>query len=251
MAATSDEEMDSLLSNFGKIFEDFKSSIAEIQSLKSNCIAEMKRREALEITCNNIKQENERLSKLYTESLNNLAEQLERRTKCQSLREELKRVSDERLHQDDEHRKAIELLKQDYDAKVGLLEGQIRGLLLEKATSEATINLLREDLAAHKTHIQTLAKRFDRIQFDVESKYNLEIQDLKDCLMIEQEEKNELSKKLQELEKEVLISRTNLVEHQRDTISSRLVETLQLKIMKLRKEKEILKRKLPGSEEDG
>lgn len=31
---------------------------------------------------------------------------------------------------------------------------------------------------------------------------NLEIQDLKDCLMIEQEEKNELSKKLQELEKE-------------------------------------------------
>lgn len=31
---------------------------------------------------------------------------------------------------------------------------------------------------------------------------NLEIQDLKDCLLIEQEEKNELSKKLQELEKE-------------------------------------------------
>ena len=31
---------------------------------------------------------------------------------------------------------------------------------------------------------------------------DLEIQDLKDCLMIEQEEKNELSRKIQELEKE-------------------------------------------------
>jgi hypothetical protein len=31
---------------------------------------------------------------------------------------------------------------------------------------------------------------------------NLELLDLKDCLLIEQEEKNELSKKIQELEKE-------------------------------------------------
>ena len=45
-----------------------------------------------------------------------------------------------------------------------------RGLLLEKATNEATINLLRQDLTAHKTHVQTLAKRLDRVHFDVESK---------------------------------------------------------------------------------
>ena len=45
-----------------------------------------------------------------------------------------------------------------------------RGLLLEKATNEATINLLRQDLTAHKTHVQTLAKRLDRVYFDVESK---------------------------------------------------------------------------------
>jgi hypothetical protein len=31
---------------------------------------------------------------------------------------------------------------------------------------------------------------------------HLELQDLKDCLMVEQEEKNELNKKLQGLEKE-------------------------------------------------
>jgi hypothetical protein len=45
-----------------------------------------------------------------------------------------------------------------------------RGLMLEKATNEATINLLRQDLVAHKSHMQTLAKRFDRVHFDVESK---------------------------------------------------------------------------------
>lgn len=35
---------------------------------------------------------------------------------------------------------------------------------------------------------------------------NLEIQDLKDCLTIEQEEKNDLNKKLQDLEKDCEIS---------------------------------------------
>ena len=35
---------------------------------------------------------------------------------------------------------------------------------------------------------------------------NLEVQDLKDCLTVEQEEKNELNKKLQDLEKECEVS---------------------------------------------
>ncbi|XP_075643419.1 protein At-4/1 isoform X2 [Castanea sativa] len=247
-----------LLPNFDLIYQDFKNAIAEIELLRSNSNAELKIREALEFTTHSLRQENERLSKLQSESLRNLAEQLERRTKCQSLKEELKRVSDERLHQEyvssdcnlyREHRKSMDLLKRDYMTKVGDLEAQIQGLLLEKATNEATINLLRQDLTAHKTQVQTLAKRLDRVHFDVESKYDLEIQDLKDCLMIEQEEKNELSRKIQELEKELLISRTKLVEQQRDTVSSRLVETLKLKIMKLRKENEILRRQLPCSED--
>uniref|UniRef100_A0A2N9G3E9 Protein At-4/1 n=1 Tax=Fagus sylvatica TaxID=28930 RepID=A0A2N9G3E9_FAGSY len=241
MAASNDEEMDSLLSSFDLIYQDFKSGIAEIELLKSNCNAEVRKREALQITCHALKQENQRLTKLQSESLHNLAEQ--------GLKDELKRVSDERLHQDYEHRKAMDLLKQDYMTKIGDLEGQIRGLLLEKATNQATVNLLRQDLAAHKTHIHTLAKRLDHVHFDVDSKYNLELLDLKDCLLIEQEEKNELSKKIQELEKELLISRTKLVEQQRDMVSSRLVETLKLKIMKLRKENEILRRKLSCSEE--
>lgn len=43
-------------------------------------------------------------------------------------------------------------------------------LLHEKAASEATVNQLRHDLAAHKTHMQNLANRLDRVHFDVESK---------------------------------------------------------------------------------
>ncbi|KAK4592051.1 hypothetical protein RGQ29_016509 [Quercus rubra] len=201
--SSSEEEMESvLLPNFDLIYQDFKNAIAEIELLKSNSNAELKIREALQFTIHSLRQENERLSKLQSESLHNLADQLERRTKCQSLKEELKRVGDERLHQEYEHRKSMDLLKRDYMTKVGDLEAQIQGLLLEKATNEATISLLRQDLTAHKTHVQTLAKRLDRVHFDVESKYDLEIQDLKDCLMIEQEEKNELNRKIQKLEKE-------------------------------------------------
>ncbi|KAL4313166.1 hypothetical protein GQ457_01G034800 [Hibiscus cannabinus] len=68
--------------------------------------------------------------------------------------------------------------------------------------------------------------------------------------MVEQEEKNELNKKnYRKLKRNViLISRTKLGEQQQDSASSREVETLELKIMKLRKENEILKRKFSSME---
>ncbi|XP_044471414.1 protein At-4/1 isoform X2 [Mangifera indica] len=203
MTATTDP-MESLLSNFDQIYEDFKSSIAEIKLLRSNCNGEIKKREALEITCHSLKQENERLTKLYTVSLNNLADQLEYHSKCQIMKEEHKKVNNEHRTKEDELRRAIDSLKEDYSKKIKDLESQISGLLLEKATNEATLDHLRQDLVAHKTHMQTLATRLDQVHFDVESKYNLEIQDLKDCLLLEQEEKNELNKKLQDLEKECM-----------------------------------------------
>ncbi|KAM5553673.1 hypothetical protein ABKV19_025754 [Rosa sericea] len=248
MAATTDEEMDSLLSTVDQIYQDFKDGVAEIQSVKSTCIAEAKKREALEFTCNNLKQENERLTRMYTESLNDLADQLERRSTCQGLKEELKRVRDECLSKEEEHRKAMELVKQDCAAKVEELEAQIRGFLVEKAKNEATIDHLRQDLAAHKSHMHVMASRLDQVQLDVETKYVFEIQDLKDCIAIEQEEKNELNRKLQDLEKEMLVSRSKLVQQQRDLNSNWQVETLKTKLMKLRKENEILKRKLHSDE---
>lgn len=249
MAATTDEEMDSLLSTVDQIYQDFSNGVAEIQSVKSTCNAEAQKRQALEFACNSLKQENERLTRMYTESLNDLADQLERRSACLSLKAELKRIRDECLSKEEEHKKAMELVKQDCAAKVDDLEAQIRGFLVEKAKNEATINHLQQDLAAQKSHMHVMASRLDQVQLDVETKYVFEIQDLKDCLAIEQEEKNELSTKLHELEKEMLVSRSKLVEQQRDSSSNWQVETLKTKLMKLRKENEILKRKLLHSDE--
>ncbi|XP_017982561.1 PREDICTED: protein At-4/1 isoform X3 [Theobroma cacao] len=218
MAGTSDTYTDSLLSGFDQIYNDFKRGIQEIQFLKSNWNAEIKRREALEITCHSLKQDNARLTKLYTESLRNLAEQLENHTKCQRFKEELLRRNDEYHAKEEEYKRAMELLKQDYVKKIGDLEAKVRGLLLEKATNEATTNHLRKDLATQRGHAQVLSKRLDQLHSDEESK--------------------------------LLISRTKLAEQQQDSASSRQVETLKLKIMKLRKENEILKRKL-SSLDDG
>ncbi|CAL5328621.1 unnamed protein product [Camellia sinensis] len=243
MAATSDEEMESLLRSFDHIYDDVKIGIAQIQSLQSNCIAEVNNRQVLQLISNSLKLDNERLTKLYTESLNKLADQLERRTNCQSLKEELERMRIEYLWKENEYMNAMESLQQGCAAKINDLETQIR------AADEATIKQLHEDLDLHKIHLESLTSKLEQVHFDVESRYHREIQDLKDCLMAEQEEKNELNKKLQNLDKELLIIRTKLSDHQRDLTSNRQVETLKQKIMKLRKGNEVLQRQLHGLKE--
>ncbi|KAJ0800436.1 hypothetical protein HanPI659440_Chr03g0103011 [Helianthus annuus] len=95
MAATSDEALDSLLSDFDQIHTDFIKQTFDIQTLQSSRKSEIQRREAVEFTLNTLKSENERVMKLYTGSISKLANQLERRNDCQSLKEELKRVNDE------------------------------------------------------------------------------------------------------------------------------------------------------------
>ncbi|KAM7473400.1 hypothetical protein LguiB_020643 [Lonicera macranthoides] len=77
----------------------------------------------------------------------------------------------------------------------------------------------------------------------MECSNEFEIQDLKDCISIEQEEKNESNKKLQCIERELLISKTKVVEQQRDTSTSRSIQILKQKIMKLRKDNELLERR--------
>ncbi|GMP36739.1 hypothetical protein CsSME_00008760 [Camellia sinensis var. sinensis] len=149
----------------------------------------------------------------------------------------------------DEYMTAMESLQQGCAAKINDLETQIRGFLIQKAADEATIKQLHEDLDLHKIHLESLTSKLEQVHFDVESRYHREIQDLKDCLMAEQEEKNELNKKLQNLDKEMLIIRTKLSDHQRDLTSNRQVETLKQKIMKLRKGNEVLQRQLHGLKE--
>ncbi|CAN6879815.1 unnamed protein product [Brassica oleracea] len=247
MAATSDEQMRLLLSSFDQIYEDFESGMNEMSVFRSRSNVETSRREALEISNKTLKEENERLKKLYTESLNNFVDQLEHRTKCHGLKEELKRVNDENRSKEHEHRNALESLMQKHVAKVEELENKIRSLLVEKATNEMVIDRLRQDLAANKSHIQAMSRKLDRVYSEVESKYEVEVQDLKDCLLMEQEEKIDITNRLQSLQKELVISRTTVAEKQRDTTSYRQVETLKQKLMKLRKENEILKRKLSSS----
>ncbi|XP_022635922.1 protein At-4/1 isoform X2 [Vigna radiata var. radiata] len=223
MAATSDEEMESLLSAFDQIYEDAKSSISEMQLLQSHYNAELKMRESLQVASNALKSEKDRLAKLYSESLKNLADQ--------------------------GYRKDTGLLKREYEQQISCLEAQVKESLHEKATYEATISQLHGDLAAHKSHMQVIAMRLDQLNVEVESKYNSEIQDLKECLAVEQEEKNELNRKIQNLEKELLICKAKLVDQQQEMTANWQVETLKQKIMKLRKENEVLKRKLSHSEE--
>ncbi|KAJ9556855.1 hypothetical protein OSB04_011469 [Centaurea solstitialis] len=205
------------------------------------------------------------MMKLYTESINKLANQvklLERRNNYRRLKEELMRVNDEHTREVIEFRNAISLLKHDYQNRIKDLEVQIKDMLAQKTANESTISQLHQDLVAHKNHVEALAKRLDRVHCDTSTSFcranecdaffldQLEIQDLKDCLMIEQEEKNGLNRKLQSLEKELLISKTKLAENKQDLSSSRHVETLKQKVMTLRKENEVLKRRLLGSKED-
>ncbi|XP_027339516.1 protein At-4/1 [Abrus precatorius] len=249
MAATSDEEMESLLCAFDQIYEDAKSGVSEMQLLQSNYNAEFKMRESLQVACNTLKTENERMAKLYAESLKNLADQLDYRTKCLNLKEELERIKNEVVHKEDGLRQGVELFKREYEEKIARLEAQVKASLHEKATYEATISQLHGDLAARESHMQVLANRLDQIHVEVESKYSSEVQDLKECLAVEQEEKNELNRKVQHLEKELLICKAKMVDQQQEMTSNWQVETLKQKIMKLRKENEVLKRKFSHLEE--
>ncbi|XAR63752.1 hypothetical protein NMG60_11023806 [Bertholletia excelsa] len=183
------------------------------------------------------------------EAVNKLADQFAWRTNCHSLKEELERVRNELRRIENEYRTDTGSLKQDHASKIEDLETQITGFLIQKAEDEATIKQLHQDLSVHKTHIGSLTSKLDQVYFDVESRYRHEIQDLKDCLLVEQEEKKELNRTIQNLEKELLISRTKLADQQRDLTSTRYNETLKQKIMKLRKENEVLRRQLSGLKE--
>lgn len=238
------EEFDSILSDFDQIYDDCKKRAEEIQSLQSDCNVEVKKREALQFSLISLKSENERLAKIYTECLNKMVDQVERDCNFKRLKEEVNRLRDESARKENEHMNTIELLKKEYAAQITDMETQIRSCLIQKTSNEATIVQLHQDLAAHRKHIEALSTRLERVHLDVELKYQNENQDLRDCLSIEQEEKNELNRRLQDIEKELLVSKTKLGEQQQDLTSSRNVETLKQKIMRLRKENEVLKRQL-------
>ncbi|KAM3289616.1 protein At-4/1 isoform X2 [Capsicum chacoense] len=216
----------------------------ELQTLQAEYITESTKRQALEFTIQSLQSENDRLRKLYTESLNKFSDKIETHSSCQRLKEELKRVRHEFFQKENEYRRTIESLKRDHAERIQDLESQIRKYQTEEAVNVTTINQLHRDLTEHRSQVEALRKNLGQVSADVDSRYHYEIQDLKDCLLVEQEEKNELNKKLQDMEKELFVSRTKLVEYQQDSTSSQHMHTLKQKIMKLRKENELLKRQI-------
>ncbi|PHT32493.1 hypothetical protein CQW23_28830 [Capsicum baccatum] len=239
-----DEVTESLLSSFDQIYDEYKKRIMELQTLQAEYITESTKRQALEFTIQSLQSENDRLRKLYTESLNKFSDKIETHSSCQRLKEELKRVRHEFFQKENEYRRTIESLKRDHAERIQDLESQIRKYQTEEAVNETTINQLHRDLTEHRSQVEALRKNLGQVSADVDSRYHYEIQDLKDCLLVEQEEKNELNKKLQDMEKELFVSRTKLVEYQQDSTSSQHMHTLKQKIMKLRKENELLKRQI-------
>ncbi|XP_020264607.1 protein At-4/1 [Asparagus officinalis] len=208
----------------------------------------MARREAFEASCNALRTDNGRLRKLYAESLTKLTSQIKHHKKCQSLKEELGKTSERLLTLKDEYRKTIEMLDQENERKINDLEKQISCYCLQRASDENVIKKLQQELSAHETQIYNLTRNLEEVTANVDFKYNREMQELKDWIIVEQEEKKQLYKKLQDAENELQTMRNKQAEQQRESISIRQVETLKQKIMRLRKENESLKRQKQGSD---
>ncbi|XP_057536623.1 protein At-4/1 [Amaranthus tricolor] len=237
MALLNDEEMENLLCLADQISNDFEIGINEIQTLKSNFNAEINRRQSLELKCSTLSRENERLKDFHLETLNNLLLQLQERGKSHNLKEELQKLTRESFRKDEDHRIAIESLNQNHDEKIRVLEGQINEILSQKGSDEATIYQLHHELISLRNRLK-----------DVEEKYRGEVDDLRDCVIAEQEEKKELSKKVRELEKELLVSKTKMVDRQSSS-SDKQLDMMKQKMMKLRRENEVLRRQLIASKE--
>ncbi|KAL2932502.1 Protein At-4/1 [Bienertia sinuspersici] len=237
MAVTSDEQMENLLNLADQISDDFERGINEIQNLKSNLNAEINLRQSLELNCSTLRRENERLKNLHLETLNNILLQLQQKGNSQSLKEELQKLTRESSKKAEDHRIAMESLKRIHDEKTRVFEAQIREISSQKRDDEATIYQLHHELIALRNRLK-----------DVEEKYRGENDDLRDCIFAEQEEKKELSKKVRDLEKELLVSKTQMVD-QHSSSSDKQMDLLKQKMMKLRRENEVLKRQLLASKE--
>lgn len=246
--ATGDEELKSLLQNFNRVSQGYKDALMEVQALRVNCSTEFERREALESHITDLKKDNERLRRLYTETLFKFTNQVKFHAEAQSLKEELEKANSRLLSMEEEHKRETEQLKHSSEMNINALENKLSHALVQQASGEAAMKKLKLELSAHKSHIDMLGSRLEQVTADVHSQYKNEIQDLRDVISVEQEEKKDMHRKLQNAENELRITRMKQAEQQRDSVSVQHVETLKQKVMKLRKENESLKRRLASSE---
>ncbi|CAN6234015.1 unnamed protein product [Urochloa humidicola] len=247
-AKVGDEELESLLRNFHRVSQGYKDALMEVQTLGVNYSTESKKREALESHIADLKRDNERLRRLYTETLFKFTNQVKFHAEAQSLKEELEKANSRLLSMEEEHKREVEQLKHSSEMNSNALENELSHALVQQATDEAATKQLKLELGAHKAHIDMLSSRLEQVTADVHSQYKNETQDLRDMIAVEQEEKKEMHRKLQNAENELRIMRIRQAEQERDSISVQHVETLKQKVMKLRKENESLKRRLASSE---
>uniref|UniRef100_A0A0D9VC81 Uncharacterized protein n=1 Tax=Leersia perrieri TaxID=77586 RepID=A0A0D9VC81_9ORYZ len=237
-AAGGDEELESLLRNFHRFSQGYKDALMEAQGLRVNYTSESERRQALESHIADLKSDNERLRRLYTETLFKFTNQMKFHTESRNLKEELEKAKTSLLSMEEEYKREIEQLKLSSEMNCNALENKLNCALVQQATNEAVIKQLNLELEAHKAHIDMLSSRLEEVTADVHQHYKHEVQDLKDVIIVEQEEKNDMHRKLQNAENELRILKTKQAEQQRDSISVQHVETLKQKVMKLRKENE-------------
>ncbi|EEC72487.1 hypothetical protein OsI_05854 [Oryza sativa Indica Group] len=248
--AAGDEELESLLRNFHRFSQGYKDALVEAQALRVNCSSESERRQALESHVADLKSDNERLRRLYTETLFKFTNQMKFHTESRNLKEELEKANTRLLSMEEEYKREIEQLKLGSEMNSNDLENKLSCAVVQQATNEAVIKQLNLELETHKAHIDMLNSRLEQVTADVHQQYKNEIQDLKDVVIVEQEEKNDMHRKLQNTENELRIMKMKQAEQQRDSISVQHVETLKQKVMKFRKENESLKRRLAISELD-
>ncbi|XP_062224071.1 protein At-4/1-like isoform X2 [Phragmites australis] len=228
----------------------YKDALMEVQALRVNYSTESKKREVLESRITDLQRDNERLRRLYTETLFKFTNQVKFHAESQSLKEELEKANSRLLSMEEYHKKEIEQLKHSNEMNSNALESELSRALVQQATDEAAMKQLKLELSAHRAHIDMLSSRLEQVTADVHSQYKNEIQDLRDVIAVEQEEKKGMLRKLQNAENELRIMRMKQAEQHRDSVSVQHVETLKQKVMKLRKENESLKRRLASSELD-
>ncbi|KAJ4792313.1 4/1 protein [Rhynchospora pubera] len=250
VTAINDEAMESLLNNFDQIYQGYKDALVEIEALKLKCSSERMRSEALDTACNDLKLENERLKKAYTETLFKFTDQMKYLTEYRSLKEDLEKANSKFLALEEEQKRKIEELQQENNSKLLELEKQLSSSICERASNDSIIKQLQQELASHEAHIEILNSKLELVAAEVDAQYQNQMEELRGLVMIEQEEKKDLQRKLQSAENEIKIMRNKQAEQQRELISIHHVDALKKKVMTLRKENESLKRKLVVSEFD-
>uniref|UniRef100_A0A803KZT3 Uncharacterized protein n=1 Tax=Chenopodium quinoa TaxID=63459 RepID=A0A803KZT3_CHEQI len=153
---------------------------------------------------------------------------LQHKGNSHNLKEELQKLTTESFKVAKDHRKTVESLKRNQEEEIRVLGVQIGEIWRQKSADEATIYQLHHELISLRSGMK-----------DVEEKSRGEIEDLRDCIFAEQEEKKELSKKVRDLEKELLVSKTKQF-----FSSDKQLDLLKQKMMKLRRENGALKKQL-------